>query len=154
MVEMVKANLKRVADQSKQSTPLPVRIQHPYQYTKWDSIHEPFNVVENVLRDDASVYKALSPAIDLTLSGGQFCFVAEALLYPGDTGPASVQCYVSNVPEKWTLVKEYKCSKSEVVRLTLPGEQVAKYFRVKCVNNVKGGNIVSIRYIVVKGIIK
>jgi hypothetical protein len=30
-----------------------------YQYSKWDSIHEPYNVVENILRDDETQYKAL-----------------------------------------------------------------------------------------------
>ena len=28
--------------------PLPIRMQHPYTYSKWDSIHEPYNVVENI----------------------------------------------------------------------------------------------------------
>ena len=45
-------------------------MQHPYQYSKWDSIHEPYNIVENVLKDDESVYKALTPNLDFTLASG------------------------------------------------------------------------------------
>jgi len=70
MMENLKVNMKRVAQQAKNAQVLPLKIQHPYQYSKWDSIHEPYNVVENVLKDDESVYKARTPAVDLTLSGG------------------------------------------------------------------------------------
>lgn len=41
-----------------------------------------------MLKDDESVYKALTPALDFTLGGGSLCFIAEVVLYPGDCGPA------------------------------------------------------------------
>jgi len=80
-----------VAKQSKMAAPLPIRMQHQYQYSKWDAIHEPYNVVENVLRDDSTVFKALSPDLDFTLDGGDLCYISEVLLWPGDNGPNEVQ---------------------------------------------------------------
>jgi len=59
MVEDLKTNIKRVNQQAKNSVSLPIKIQHVYQYSKWDSINEPYNVVENILRDDDTQYKAL-----------------------------------------------------------------------------------------------
>ena len=91
MMNQVKQNLKRVNEDIKRSQPLPSRIQHPYTYSKYDTIHEPYNVVENILKDDDSVYKALTPSLDITLSAGQYCFVADVLLYPGDCGPSAVE---------------------------------------------------------------
>ena len=70
-------------------------MQHPYQYSKWDSIHEPYNVVENVLKDDESVYKALTPQLDFTLSGGAVCFISEVIIHPGDCGPATVEVNIN-----------------------------------------------------------
>lgn len=86
-------------------------MQHPYTYNKWDSIHEPYNVVENVLRDDESVYKALTPNLDFAISNGMPSYVAEVVLFPGDCGPANVEIYVSNTHDKWTFVKQFTCSK-------------------------------------------
>ena len=64
---------------------------HPYSYSKWDSIHEPYNVVENILKDDESVYKALTPDLDLTVAAGNVAYISEVSLYPGDCGPANVE---------------------------------------------------------------
>ncbi len=49
MVGILKENLKRVVKKSRISNPLPIKMQHAYEYSKWDSIHEPYNVVENVI---------------------------------------------------------------------------------------------------------
>ena len=51
LVEGLKVNMKRLADMTKKAKPLPIKMQHVYQYSKWDAIHEPYNVVENVLKD-------------------------------------------------------------------------------------------------------
>jgi len=64
-----------------------LKIQHPYQYSKWDSIHEPYNVVENILKDDESVYKALTPDLDVTVAQGNLAYISEMSIYPGDCGP-------------------------------------------------------------------
>eukprot|EP00744_Colponema_vietnamica_P000651 GILI01001143.1.p1 GENE.GILI01001143.1~~GILI01001143.1.p1 ORF type:complete len:753 (+),score=218.18 GILI01001143.1:205-2463(+) len=154
MVEALKKSLKRVADACQRAQFLPVKIQHPYTYSKWDSVHEPYNVVENVLSDDEQVYRALSPSIDLTLLNNQACFVASVEIHPGECGPANVEIYTSNTPEKWTLVKELKCGRDAFTSVMLPGEQICKYLRVKCLNNVRGGNIVSVRQVRVKGLPK
>jgi hypothetical protein len=63
-------------------------MQHTYQYSKWDAVHEPYNVVENVLRDDNTVFKGLSPDFDFALDKGDLCYVSEVLMWPGDSGPA------------------------------------------------------------------
>ena len=34
----------------------------------------------------------------------------------------------------------------------VPGEYMARYLRLKCLNNIRGGNIVSVRHIMVKGL--
>lgn len=109
MVSQLKTNLKRVAQRSKQAQPLSIRMQHSYTYSKWDSIHEPYNVVENVLRDDDTVFKGLQPTLDFTLSAGEICYVAEVLIWPGDSGPLDVEIFVSNLGDRWTFVKEYTC---------------------------------------------
>jgi hypothetical protein len=36
----------------------------------------------------------------------------------------------------------------------VPAEHVCKYIRLRCINNVRGGNLVNVRYILVKGLVK
>ena len=122
--------------------------------SKWDRIHEPYNVIENILKNDNSVYRTLTPNIDLTLNSGGTCFVAELILFSGDCGPADIEVYISNMLDKWTFVKEHRCRRDSETKISLPGEQAAKYLRIKCLNNVRGGNIVSIRHVVVRGLPK
>lgn len=144
----------RVATMAKQAIPLQIKMQHIYQYSKWDSIHEPYNVVENILKDDESVYKALTPDLDLTVAAGSLAYVSEVILYPGDCGPATVELYWSNTADKWTLIKSFACSKAGAQKMTVPGEHIMKYLRIRCVNNVRGGNLVNVRYVQVKGLTK
>lgn len=87
MVGRLKSNMKRLADMSKRARPLPLKMQHIYQYSKWDAIHEPYNVVENVLKDDEKVYKALTPTFDFTVNNGNQCYISNIILAPGDCGP-------------------------------------------------------------------
>lgn len=111
MISKAKEDLLRVAQLAKQAIPLQIKMQHPYTYSKWDSIHEPYNVVENVLKDDESVYKALTPDLDFTVANGSLAYVAEVALWPGDCGPATVEIYWSNTADKWTLVKSFTCGR-------------------------------------------
>jgi hypothetical protein len=62
--------------------------------------------------------------------------------------------FVSNTLDgKWTFVKNYECSKNQgCTRMVIPGEYISKYLRVRCVNNVRGGNIVTVRLIMIKGL--
>ena len=129
-------------------------MQHPYTYSKWDSIHEPYNVVENVLKDDESLNKGLTPDLDFTVAQGNPAYIAEVSLWPGDCGPQNVELYWSNTADKWTLIKAYQLSKGGEQKMVLPGETIAKYIRVRCINNIRGGNLVNIRYITVKGLTK
>ena len=111
-------------------------------------------MVENVLANDDTVYKALTPTFDFTLSGGLLSFVSEVILHPGDCGPLNVEVYVSNTVDKWTFVKSYQCSKSGPQKFMIPGEHICKYLRVRCINNIRGGNLVNVRHIIVRGLIK
>ena len=117
-------------------------------------MHEPYNVVENVLKNDNSVYRAVTPCFDFTLNHGGPCFVAEVIIYPGDCGPADIEIYVSSMSEKWSFLKEHRCGREAETRISLPGEQIAKYLRINCLTNVRGGKIVSVRHIVVRGLPK
>jgi len=105
------------------------------------------------LRDDDTVYKALQPSFDFTLSNGDLCFIAEILIWPGDVGPQQVEIFVSNSNDKWTFVKEFTCARDGITKLTVPGEYIARYLRLRCINNTRGGNIISTRYIVVRGVV-
>lgn len=96
MVETMKNNLVKVAQQAKLAVPLPIKMQHPYQYSKWDSIHEPYNIVENILGDNQTVYKGLTPEFDFNLSDHQEHYISEVLIWPGDCGPNEVELYVGN----------------------------------------------------------
>lgn len=111
MVDRLKTNMKRLADMTKKSKPLPIKMQHIYQYSKWDAIHEPYNVVENVLKDDEKVYKALTPTFDFTVNNGMSCFISNVILSPGDCGPQKMEIYLSNNIDQWQFVKAYTSSK-------------------------------------------
>lgn len=111
MVYKAKEDLLRVAQLAKQAIPLQLKMQHTYTYSKWDSIHEPYNVVENVLKDDESIYKGLTPDLDLTVAAGALAYISEVALWPGDCGPQSVELYWSNTADKWTLIKGYNLGK-------------------------------------------
>lgn len=152
MVGRLKSNMKRLADMSKRARPLPIKMQHVYQYSKWDAIHEPYNVVENVLRDDEKVYKALTPTFDFTVNNGNQSYISAILLSPGDCGPQTMEVYLSNHADAWQLVKTFTSTKAAIQNLVIPGENIATYVRIRCVNNVRGGNLVNVRYISVKGL--
>ena len=74
------------------------------------------------------------------------------VISPGDTGPQTIEIYTSDTIDKWTFLKAYTSTKSAIQNLTLPGELYAKYLRVRCVNNVRGGNLVNVRLIQIKGL--
>lgn len=40
-----------------------------------------------------------------------------------------------------------------MTKLVVPGEYIAKYCRVRLVNNTRGGNIISVRHIKVMGVV-
>lgn len=111
MVDRLKTNMKRLADMTKRAKMLPIKMQHVYQYSKWDAIHEPYNVVENVLKDDEKVYKALTPTFDFTVNNGTACFISNVILAPGDTGPQKMEIYLSNNIDQWQFVKAYESDK-------------------------------------------
>jgi len=155
MIEALKKSLMRVADNVKLAEFLPIKIQHIYTYSKWDQVHEPHNVVENVLKDDQDqAWRSLQPEIDLTCNNHQVCFVSEVVVWPGECGPQDVEVYVSNVPDKWTLINTYKCSRELQQSFMLPGEQLCKYVRLRFPTNVRGGNIVTIQKVRLKGTVR
>lgn len=54
MVKQVREKLCKVAEAMRQAEPLAMKMQHPQTQSKWDQVHEPWNLVENVLKDDDS----------------------------------------------------------------------------------------------------
>ena len=105
MVANLQSNIKRLAEMAKRAKTLPIKMQHIQQYSKWDAIHEPYNVIENVLSDDEKTYKALTPNFDLTVDNDKPCYIASFTIAPGDCGPQTIELYVSNVHDTWTFVK-------------------------------------------------
>jgi len=81
---------------AKMAVPLPLTMAHIYNYSRWDTIHEPHNVVDNVLKDDDSVYKALTPNFDFSMDHGEPCYISEIIIWPGDSGPNQVEILLSN----------------------------------------------------------
>ena len=137
---------------AKMAVPLPISLAHVYQYSRWDQIHEPNNVVENVLRDDDSVYKALTPELDFSLDNGETCYISEIIIWPGDSGPNEVKVFVSHNAQTWAPIKEYTCSRTGSSKLVIPGEYLCKFLRISCLNNIRGGQIVSVRHVLIKGL--
>lgn len=93
------------------------------------------------------MYKALTPSFDFTVNNGSQSYVSAILLSPGDCGPQTMEVYLSNHADAWKLVKTFTATKAAIQNLVLPGENIATYVRVRCVNNVRGGNLVNVRYI-------
>lgn len=108
-------------------------------------------MVENVLKDDDSVYSALQPSLDFTLESGHLCHLSEIQIYPGDVGPAHIEVYFSNVEGGWTLLKEFIVGRERPAKLELSGELKCKFLRLKFLQNTRGGNISATRYIKVLG---
>ncbi|KAL0228175.1 hypothetical protein RCL1_004318 [Eukaryota sp. TZLM3-RCL] len=154
MVEELRSNLVRVAKMCQTAKFLGLGIQHPYVYSKWDMVHEPWNVVENILKDDEQVYRALSPVLDLTLSEGKQSFVSEIQLFSGECGPSRVEIYVGQNFDDWEFVAEFECNRDSLQLIRLPGEQICRHVRISCPQNIRGGNIVSVRHVKVKGLVR
>lgn len=107
-----------------------------------------------MLRDDDTVYKALTPDFDFLLDRGDTCYISEVVIWPGDSGPNEVEVYGSNSIDRWGKIKTFTCSRSGSSKLVIPGEYLTKFIRIRCLNNIRGGQIVSVRYIMVKGLNK
>lgn len=80
--------------------------------------------------------------------------MSEILIHGGDGGPASVEIYTSQYPNTWDFLEAFECSDDEVQRLTLPGENIVKYLKIRCLKSNQGGKIVRIRHIEVNGVSK
>ena len=63
-----------------------------------------------------------------------------------------MEVYLSNNVDAWQLLKTFSATKAAVQNLVIPGENLAKYVRIRCVNNIRGGNLVNVRYIQIKGL--
>ena len=75
-------------------------------------MHEPYNIVENVLKDDDSTFSALQPSLDFSLETGHICHLSEIQIFPGDVGPSHIEVYFSNSEDNWTLLKDYVVGRS------------------------------------------
>lgn len=121
----------------------------------------------------------MSPVVDLNLCGHQLCFVSEVHITYGLFIAAEVEVYLTNLLDRWSFIKMFKFSDSSFggcnnsiglnsnnninnctiederqQRIILPDEQWAKYMRLKFTCNTRGGKLVHLRRIIVKGIPK
>ena len=51
----------------KNAKQLPISLLHVKNEDKWDAIYDPKNNSANILKDDDSVYKKITPVLELTL---------------------------------------------------------------------------------------
>ena len=121
--------------------------------SQFDQAYDPLNVAENVLAKDESVYKAVSPSLDFMLNDGGYFFFSEVIIQCGNPAPGVIELYASN-NDNWTLVNCYNVPESKELVLPIPGEQIAKYMRLRFVKNARGGSLISIKHIDIKGIKK
>ena len=103
MVKEFKQNVDKVKNIHQNAVELPIRMQRPYTYSKWDLVHEPENKVENILANDASAYKAVQPELDITLNNNQSAYVSSILFGPGEVGPQLIEVLESRNGAHWTL---------------------------------------------------
>lgn len=120
--------------------------------SKWDSLYEAGNVVENVLKDNEQIYKALNPVLDFTLHKGASCFIAEIRIYGVDPAPGDIEIYVSDSLDRWEFLMTHTSSKDMSRRISVKEEVYSKYLRIKCIDNLRGGNLCAIRYVQVFGL--
>ena len=121
--------------------------------SQFDQTYDPQNLIDNILKKDDSVYKSVSPTIDLMLNDGGYFFFCEVVIQCGNPPPGMIEVYASNT-ENWTLVNCYNMGEGKELTLNIPGEQIAKFLRLRFTKNARGGSLVSIKHIAVKGIKK
>lgn len=109
-IEAMKARLVLANRASNLADYLPIALARPYTYSNWEKTHEPENIIDNVLKDDETVWRAISPDIDLELDNGHICFIAHIELRFGDSIPRSLDVFTSDNCEDWFHVATLNCS--------------------------------------------
>jgi len=143
---------RRIFELTRNSKPLSLQMQHAYSYNQWDTLYEPYNIVENVLKDNESIYKAMNPILDFTLHHGVMCFVGEIYVSSVEPGPGDIEIYVGKALDRWDLLTVHRCGRELEQRILFKQEVHAKYLRLKCVDNLRGGNLCCIRFVQVFGV--
>jgi hypothetical protein len=161
MVAALTVNLARVAELCSKSRTLPISVlQHGSLAARDpDALPPPFdpsNMCESILQYNERTFAADRPVIDLALSNGRQCFVAELLVAAAgaDRGraPAFIEVYVSTDAEAWAPVGEMTCRETdELQSYVFPGEQVCGYVRIAARMATNGEPAVELRYVSVKG---
>lgn len=108
--------------------------------------------MENVLKDNETVYKAMNPVLDFTLHHGVMCFVGEIYLSSVEPGPGDIEIYVGKALDRWDLLTVHRCGRELEQRILFKQEVHAKYLRLKCLDNLRGGNLCCIRFVQVFGV--
>jgi len=109
-------------------------------------------VIENVLKDNEFTFKGLNPVFDFNLHHGSTCFIAEIKISTGEPSPGDIEIYISQSMEKWEFLRLHSCNKGTEQRILLKEEVYAKYLRLKCLDNIRGGNLCCVRFVKVYGV--
>eukprot|EP00767_Chilomastix_cuspidata_P001345 gnl/Chilomastix_cuspidata/1456.p1 GENE.gnl/Chilomastix_cuspidata/1456~~gnl/Chilomastix_cuspidata/1456.p1 ORF type:complete len:803 (-),score=258.30 gnl/Chilomastix_cuspidata/1456:822-3230(-) len=145
--------LRRLAAMARDAKELDLTMAHEYEYTRWERTHEADNVVENVLRDDNTVFRRVSPVLDLSVSGARPNFVAGVVLSPGECGPAEMEVHLSRVVGHFSHAGTFRCTREPEQMFRLKGDTTGvMQVRLKFIGNTRGGNIASIRRVKVLGL--
>lgn len=120
--------------------------------SKWDSLYEPFNIVENVLKNNDSTYKALNPVLDFTLFKGVLCFIAGLRVESGEPTAGNIEVFTSETLDQWEHLMTHRSSKDAVQVINFNEEIYAKYLRLNFLDNIRGGNLCTVRFVQVIGL--
>lgn len=110
--------------------------------------------IENVFKNDQSIYRTLSPEFEINLCDGETCHVAEIIIKTDKPKPGEIRVSISNDKTNWMPVAKFTGTGEEVLKYIVPGEQYGKYLKLFFPKNINGSKFVAIKYIIVRGIKK
>lgn len=128
------------------SSPLLIKVE-PVSYTAWEKLHDTQNVVENVLRDDSSVFTRKDACIKTTFNPS---IVTKIKVHPGEPGPLHLDLTIMDRNDKVVFSEAYKMGRNTTEINTSIVDACKASFVFK--DNIRGGSICSIRFIEVIGI--
>jgi hypothetical protein len=153
-IEQIKSKLKQANKLYTLSNELPITIITKQNPDIWQKTVEPFNVMENVLKPDNSIYRNLKPEIEFNLCNNEVCHIAEIIVKADKPKPGETKVFTSMDKKIWTLIGRFGAQFEETQKLIPTGEQYAKYLKIHFTKNTNGGGFVSIKQITIRGIRK
>ena len=128
------------------SSPLLVKVE-PVSYTAWEKLHDTQNVVENVLRDDSSVFTRKDACIKLVFEPS---IVTMVRIHPGEPGPLHLDLTLTDKDDRVVFAEGYKLGRNttEISMSVVNACRASLVFK----DNIRGGSICSIRLVEVVGV--